>query len=170
VKRGIGRYLSIIQAFVFYRIGCEKKGEIGDARTRKNILFMGSRCHSSSVEGGLCIEMSIILIYASNEYDQAKRTFSPGRPSERRTTAYKPVKIIDSLTAGLAIILTYFPLIFQPGSSLSSLSAISSPWSPRPTTTSLLIVLKLAITGAPEELAMGPIAASNGVLAGAAQS
>ena len=104
------------------------------------------------------------------KYVQAKLTFSPGRPSERSTTAYNPVKIIDNLTAGLDIVLTYFPLIFQPGSSLSSLSAISSPLSPRPTTTSLLIVLKLATTGAPEELAMGPIAVSNGVLAGAAQS
>ena len=66
--------------------------------------------------------------------------------------------------------LTYFPLIFHPGSALSRRSAVSSPSGPRPTTTSLLMVLKLAITGAPAELAIGPIATSNGVLAGAAQS
>ena len=65
---------------------------------------------------------------------------------------------------------TYLPLIFQPGSALSSFSAISSPFGPKPTTTSLLMVLRLAILGAPAELAIGPIAMSNGVLAGAAQS
>lgn len=66
--------------------------------------------------------------------------------------------------------LTYFPLIFHPGSASSNCSATSSPSSPNPTTTSLLIVLKLATLGAPAELAMGPMATSNGVLAGAAQS
>lgn len=63
--------------------------------------------------------------------------------------------------------LTYFPLIFQPGSSLSSFSAISSPLSPSPTTTSLLTVLNEQILGAPAALAIGPIATGNGVLAGA---
>src|SRR5258706_7361763 len=79
----------------------------------------------------------------------AKRTFSPGRPSERRTTAY-------------------FPEIFHPGSFSSNSSAILFSWNP--TTTSLLIVLKLATGGAPAKLAIGPIATSNGVAAGAAQS
>ena len=66
--------------------------------------------------------------------------------------------------------LTYFPLIFHPGSSLSNLSAISSPLSPSPTTTSLLTVLNEQILGAPAALAIGPIATGNGVLAGAWQS
>src|ERR1700731_3475666 len=44
---------------------------------------------------------------------------------------------------------TYFPLAFQPGSALSNVPAISLPWSPSPTTTSLLIVLKLHTLGAP---------------------
>jgi hypothetical protein len=39
-----------------------------------------------------------------------------------------------------------------------------------PTTTSLLIVLREHILGAPALLAMGPIASLKGVLAGAAQS
>ena len=68
------------------------------------------------------------------------------------------------------ILLTYFPLIFHPGSSASNLFAVSSPLSPSPTTTSLLIVLSEHIFGAPTLLAMGPIATSNGVLAGAVQS
>jgi len=49
-------------------------------------------------------------------------------------------------------------------------SATSSPLSPSPTTTSLLIVLRLQTFGAPEALAIGPMATSKGVLAGAAQS
>ena len=63
---------------------------------------------------------------------------------------------------------TYFPLIFHPGSSLSSLSAISLLGSP--TTTSLLTVRREQTLGAPGALAIGPMASSNGVAAGAAQS
>lgn len=94
----------------------------------------------------------IMTLFTSGiHYTQANRTFSPGRPSDRSTTAY-------------------FPLIFQPGSSLSNRSAMASPLSPSPTTTSLLIVRRLQIFGAPAALAIGPIEMSNGMLAGAAQS
>ena len=68
------------------------------------------------------------------------------------------------------ISLTYFPLIFQPGSLLSSCSEISFPPSPRPTTTSLFTVRILQIFGAPDADAIGPMASANEVLAGAAQS
>ena len=103
-----------------------------------------------------------------------KMTFSPGRPSERRTTAcqnrrrQRPQKPNQEEMGDGGR--TYLPLIFQPSSSLSRRSASSSPSGPRPTTTSLLMVRILQIFGAPAAEAMGPIAISNSVEGGAAQS
>jgi hypothetical protein len=93
-------------------------------------------------------------------------------PACHRREEQRPVQskfVSDGLLVmGATQRLTYLPLIFQPGSSLSSFSANASLSSP--TTTSLLIVRSEHTFGAPAALAIGPIATSKGVDAGAAQS
>lgn len=119
------------------------------------------------------ISASILMIYffsaAHSRGRSCKANFLAGTPLRQKDNSLHHDQYCRP-NGRNSKVLTYFPLIFQPGSSLSSFSASSSPSGPRPTTTSLLIVRMLQTRGAPAADAMGPIATSKSVEGGAAQS